>query len=63
MPGVTTTGGLEGGGFGELIVTFDGLALVWLGAHQKKYPSSRATTTTVKMIANGAQLESPGSCV
>jgi hypothetical protein len=58
------TGGLgEGAGAGELIFTVDGFALVWPGAHQKKYPSRSATTTTVKMIASGAQLESPGSCV
>jgi hypothetical protein len=33
------------------------------GAYQKKYPSSSATTTTVRIMASGAQPESVVSCV
>ena len=38
-------------------------ATVCEGAYQKKYPSSNATTTTVRMMASGAQPESVVSCV
>ncbi len=64
-PGVgTTIVLLLGGGVLDGVTTTGlGLAAIWLGEYQRKYPANRATTMIARTTAIGAHPESVESCV